>query len=178
MIISNGWAEAHWWKKAILSPGQPTCSRHVCVPALGLPGPNASSPTSTPAAGILPTLEATAPISPAENQVTCIWPLMAFCLLLGDLEPWPYVPSSAYHSLRAGVTSYSITVPTVGACKYLLKERKIRGEWEEISAVLKTSPWRGALKPGVGPITPPLNLGDLCYQAVLLGNHKKGWKIN
>ena len=133
MIISNGWAEVHWWKKAILSPGQPACSRHVCVPTLGLPGPNASSPTSTPAAGILPNLEATAPISPAENQVTCIWPLMAFCLLLGDLEPWPYVPSSAYHSLRAGVTSYSITVPTVGVCKYLLKERKIRGEWEEIS---------------------------------------------
>ena len=48
MIISNGWAEAHWWKKAILSPGQPACSRHVCVPTLGLPGPNASSPTSTP----------------------------------------------------------------------------------------------------------------------------------
>lgn len=29
-----------------------------------------------------------------------------------------------------------------------------------------------------GPITPPLNLGDLWYQAVLLGNHKKGWKIS
>lgn len=68
MIISKGWAEARWWKKAILSPGQPTCSRHVCAPALGLPGPTASSPTSTPAAGILPTLEVTAPISPAESR--------------------------------------------------------------------------------------------------------------
>ena len=141
-------------ESTILCPGQPTCSAPwtVCASPLGLAGPTASSPTSTPTAEILPSLEATAPISPAENQVTCIWPLMTFCLLLGDLELWPYVPSSAYHSLRAGVISYSITVPTVGACKYLLKERKIRGESEEISAVLKTSPWRGPLKPG-GPIT-------------------------
>ena len=76
----------------------------------------------------------------------------------GVIELWPYVPSSAYHSLRAGVISYSITVPTVGACKYLLKERKIRGESEEIPAVLKTSPWRGPLKPG-GPITSPTESG-------------------
>lgn len=139
-------------------------SPHALLPGQSMPpllasqAPLPAAPPPPPAAEILPTLEATAPISPAENQVTCIWPLMTFCLLLSDLELWPYVPSSAYHSLRAGVISYSITVPTVGACKYLLKERKIRGESEEIPAVLKTSPWRGPLKPG-GPITSPTESG-------------------
>lgn len=114
-----------------LNPPSPHCQQ--CYPS---------------AAEILLTLETPTQMSRAGSQVTCLWPWMAFGLLLGNTWTVVICTHSAYHFFRARVSSSSITVPTLGAKVNQQEDKRSKKRGTKYLLFWKLHHGERPLKPG------------------------------